>query len=361
MNKKGILLSLISLYSIAPAYGMNLKKGPTTRFVTNKDDIPGKIVDFLENKENKNIAMNALVITNPRVIKAINDRKNSVTGRVGGHYMTDFSKVPGLTRDANEHGKNFCSEENCLVSTANPSNSIYEHGNKEAMVIVEGDPDLAKTMYKQMTSTSPIKENKNIVNTTPKKNESFSSRKTRLNASRAKRILNVANRGNKNSFVYARTMNINDQDMTNALATAAKNDVDTRLLVNKSSLTKNGLPLLHKMHNAGVKIHVFDPQEEKRSIMHVKDIVTNKLYIIGNANYTEEGDKLNNNDTYFPNDKKLIKAAKKDFKKVEKESVPFKNAIELSKAVQEKKAAKRKLDFDAKKPATKKQKLITNQ
>lgn len=357
MKKKYIIILFLALFPIHITHGM--EKKTKIRLFTNNDDLPGKMVNFLENKENKKIAVNSLVMNNPRVIKAINARGDSVTGRVGGHYMTTFSKIPGLIKDIKEHGKNFCSENNCLVSTANPSNSIYKHGNKEMMAFVQGDPDLSTTMYKQMTSTTPAKTTKTIIDKTPAKNTSFSSRNTELNESRAKRVTNLVNRHNKNpnkkNFVLASTMNLTDTKMAEALETSAKNNIETKLLVNKSALTKYGIPLLQSIKKAGGNVLVYDPEEKKRSILHTKMLLTPELFILSNANFTPEGDTQNNIETYFPNNKKLIRAAKKNFETIEKECTPLQESLKLHNDKKEiKKAAKRKLDSTAKNPPAKK-------
>lgn len=359
MNKNHSMCLILSLFLIHIAHGMD-KKIKLSLF-TNEDDLPGKMVNFLENKKNEQIAVNSLLISNQRVIKAIAEREDSVTGRIGGHYMTEFNKIPGLKKDITEHGKNFCSKNNCLVSTANASNSIYTHGNKEMMVQVEGDTDLSTTMYKQMTSQSPAKTVKAIINKTPAKNTSFSSRNTELNESRAQRITNLVQRHKKepkkNTYVNAMVMNLTDKTMANALQESAKNNIRTKLLVNKSSLTKNSTPLLQAIQDAGGDVRVYDPQESKRSILHTKMLLTPQLFILSNANFTPEGDNQNNIETYFPNNKKLIRAAKKNFKKIEKECTPLTESLELhedKKII--KKATKRKLETAAKNPPAKKKK-----
>jgi hypothetical protein len=152
-------------------------------------------------------------------------------------------------------------------------------------------------------------------------------------------------------------MNLTDKTMANALQESAKNNIRTKLLVNKSSLTKNSTPLLQAIQDAGGDVRVYDPQESKRSILHTKMLLTPQLFILSNANFTPEGDNQNNIETYFPNNKKLIRAAKKNFKKIEKECTPLTESLELhedKKII--KKATKRKLETAAKNPPAKKKK-----
>ena len=144
-------------------------------------------------------------------------------------------------------------------------------------------------------------------------------------------------------------MNFNDKDMANALSQAAKSGADTRLVVNKTALTKYGIPLLKQMAQDGVQVYVFYPAQGSRLIQHKKELIRNDLYVISNANFTDEGDSQRNLETYFPGDAQLVADAKVDFERVQNRCVSWEKALELYEADKEKAAKKKKKDKDLKK------------
>lgn len=340
-----------------------------TRFLSSKNDLPYVLRDAYKDSELKTYKVDAFVLSQKDVINAMNEAVesgDSVDLSVGGHHQNkmDQYKVTTVRRDKNMHGKNIVGLDISpskgepkkalfITGSANPTDAIWPTGNIESVVEVKGDIALAKKAYKLMRSDSLVTD-KEIVQSTPTKRDVYSSRKTALNKSRAERVLTVAHDTGDDRIAWASTMNINDQDMSNALCDAAKSGADTRLIVHKTALTRNGLPLLNKMAEAGVQVFVFYPSDDSRKIQHKKELIRKDLYITSNANFTDEGDSQQNLETYFPDDKQLIESAKKDFERVQADCVPLEKARELFEVTRAKAAEKKKAKAAQKKEAEEK-------
>lgn len=339
---------------------------PVISFLSNKDAIPYHMSNVYKNDDYNNYVMESFVCNQPTVIESMNsavERGATVNLTVGSHSSNkmDAYKVSYVKRDKNIHCKNIvafdCSPSKqeptksfIMTGSANATDAIWPNGNTEAVVVVENDHELAKQTY-NLTRSFSFSDDKNVVKITPTKNMVFSSYKTKLNESRAQRVNNVAQRDGDDRIAWASTMNINDAGMVNALCNAAENGVDTRLTVHKTALTKNGTPLLQKAEEKGVKVNVFFPEEGSRIIHHKKDLITKDLYVSTNANFTDEGDKQKNLETYFPGNTLLVDKAKQDFERVEKTCISLDKALELHVTIQQKKEEKRKQQADNKKLA----------
>lgn len=334
------------------------KEQAVVRFLTPKDNLPYVMRDAYKEPGLKNYKVDAFVFSQKGVIDAMNDavadRGAEVDLYVGIHHQNkmDAYKPTKVKRCKNMHGKSIvgldCSpskgepkEALFIMGSPNFSDAVWPTGNQEVMVEVKGDVPLTKKAYQLIRSNSLVTD-KEIIQNTPTKRDVYSSKKTALNKSRAQRVLTVADSTDADRIAWASTMNFNDDDMADALSKAAESGADTRLIVNKSALTKNGIPLLKKMHEDGVKISVFYPQDGSRRIQHSKELIRKDLYVISNANFTDEGDFQKNLETYFPSDKKLIADAKVNFERVEQECVTLDKALELLEVTKAKTAEKNK-------------------
>jgi hypothetical protein len=345
---------------------------PTISFFSNKDNIPYHMRDAYNDAAYHNYMVESFVYNQSMVIDAMNksvtDRNAKVELAVGGHCHNKMERysVSSIKRDTNLHGKNLvafdCSPSKqepkkslLITGSANATDAIWPNGNAEVVVVVEDDHELAKEACRLVRSNSFI-DDKDIVKITPTKSTIFTSFKVDLNKSRAQRIDNVAKRDGDDRIVWASTMNINDTTITNALCNAAESGVDTRLTVHKTALTKNGIPLLRQAQDKGVKVNVFSPEEGSRIIHHKKDLITNDLYIISNANFTDEGDKQKNLETYFPKNKELIEQAKQDYERVQAQCTSLEKALEQQAVVAQKKEEKKKIAIAQKKAAAEQKK-----
>jgi len=340
------------------------KEYGSTRFFSSIDNIPYVLRDAYKDKDLKNYTSQAFVFSQDGVIGAMNKavlRGATVNLSVGIHHQNKMGRYEATTTSCSKdmHGKNIAGLE-CspskgestkavfITGSANPSDAIWPTGNMEAVVEVRGDVELTQKACRLMRDDS-LTAHKGVVLNTPDKREVYSSQNILLNESRALRVRSVAKESGDDRIVWASTMNINDQAMTDALCEASQSGADTRLVVNKSALTKKGIPLVKKMADSGVNVKVFYPVDGSRIIQHKKELIRNDLYVISNANFTDEGDSQKNLETYFPCDTQLISDAKIDFERVEKKCVTLEKALELLAVTNEKKAEKKKIAAENKK------------
>ncbi len=352
------------------------KEQGTVRFLTPKDNLPYVMRDAYKEPGLKNYKVDAFVFSQIGVIGAMNDavgRGAVVDLSVGIHHQNKMNqyKVTTIRQDKAVHGKNIAAldmspskgepkEALFITGSANPTDAVWPTGNQEVIVEVKGDVQLTTKAYQLMRSNSLVAE-KNILLYTPDKRDVYSSQNTALNKSRAKRILTVADSTDNDRILWLSTMNFNDQDMADALSKTAESGADTRLTVNKTALTKHGIPLLKDMADKGVKVRVFYPNDGSRKIQHTKELIRNDLYVVSNANFTDEGDSQKNLETYFPHDEQLINYAKQEFERFQEECVTLDKALTLLKETAEKKKAKaaEKKEAEEKKSSTKKRKKVS--
>ena len=352
MNKKNLLVCIITAVCSIAMFGMEKEYLPKRRYLTNENDIPGEYVKILEQEGLPKKALNAYVITNPRVLKSIENSSDKVIGKVGQHYMNKHDNLSEITSDPQEHGKSLVGLANSpskkiagkssfIIGSANPTNSIYKYGNYESVVVGEDDTDLSNQLYTAMTSTSPVKEKKEVILKTPEKNTVYSSRKVDLNKSRSERINTVAEREGSRGKILASSMSFNDDLLAAALINAANKKVNTQLILDRASMTN--LPLLETMRAAGVNMFMHNPAGQYRRLMHNKSLITNNLFEITTGNFTQEGNDQNNISTYFVDDAQLRTDAEKDYERVKKACIPFDQAVPLFQKAQEQKQEKKKV------------------
>lgn len=350
-------------------------------FVSNLDNIPNQFVSLLKNRIYNRYRFDAFVLSNQKVIDAIkdaDDRGADITGHVGTHARNKIDGLKGVDCVPGNHGKNWVACEKspsggdpgkCAVYVGSEQPTNYAYGNRGVGVMIENDKNLFLDNYHAITSTSPEKEQKTIITDTPVANKTYSSKAVDLNESRALRIAKTAKKTDKERHVYVRSMNWNDETVTQAMVDAAKSGADVQLLVNRSALTREGTEQLKEMGDAGAQVKVFDPAGKKRNILHAKDIIRvigddDYMYLTSNANITQKGVDEKNLETIIPKNKEITLAAINDFKRVQKECVALDEAVPLYEEYcnqqKEKKSKKRKLSFNGVEDQTKTKKSKKN-
>ena len=346
-------------------------------FKTNKNDIPYVYRDTFNDPTYVSYTMRAFVLCEKSTIDAMNTakqspKKASINISVGPHFQNKLASLPtGTTKDKDEHRKTLVAFEQSpskktnpddynqsivISGSANISHNVWPNGNDEAILIIKNNEELALEIRTLLLSSSPQKNQKDTVHTTPEKIKAFGSKKHDLNDINAQRILNAANSSTDDHFVYTRTMNINDKNIEEALKKAAESGADTRIIVHKTALTKNGIPILKSLNEAGVHVSIHYPEKGKTNIMHVKDVITPTSYTNSTANFTQEGNDQNNVTIIVPNNKEIITAAKDHFAAVEKKCIPLKIALKLYEEEKKQKEEEKKKKIEEKKKAQKEDK-----
>ncbi len=339
------------------------------KFTTNFEvDFPTLVNKALDNKVFNNFALEQFVFNQEKSIKAMNnatERGATVNLTVGSHSHNDVTKykVTKVKKDSTVHGKVTVGLDQSpskgkpkkgilLLGSANTTNSTWMHNpdkpgaqfNFESGMEIKDDMNIITQAYTMVKNQSPIKpmQEKNTIKTTPTKISLFGSKDTSLNKSLALRFKNALNK--ENVKVGIRTMTFNDSGVADQLCTLGEK-VD--VIVDESALTSNGIPLLQKMHDSGVSVHVFCPKYGSHVKQHAKDIIIEskkqQLYITSTANITKEGDEQRNYQLYVPNNKKVVNDAKKDREKVKKECITLPKALKLKEEKNERKKEKAEL------------------
>ena len=356
-------INLFFLVFIAPIGAMDKS---IVRFTTNfKDNYPYLVNETLNNEKLNNFAMEQFVFNQQGSIESMNNatkRGAAVHLTVGSHSHNNMSQYEAtdIKKDSTIHGKVTVGLDQSpskgkpkkgilLLGSANITNSVWQHKpgkpgtqfNFESGIQITDNMDIIGQAYTMVKNQSPLKplQEKNIIKTTPTKISLFGSKDTNLNESLALRFKNAVEKENVKTIV--RSMTFNDSEVADQLCHLGKK---AEVIVDESALTKNGTPLLQKMHKAGVSVNVFCPQDGSHVKQHAKDIIieskNQQLYINSTANITTEGDKQRNYQLYIPNNKAIVMAAKKDMKKVKKECISLPKALQLKEEKNKKKKEK---------------------
>lgn len=391
MNKKAAFLSLFAQFFALSLVGMNKRPiAPSIEFITNVStsktsgsDFPYIARDIFNNEKYTSFACGSFAYNADSIIKAMN---NAVTEDaqvhliVGPHACNKMNlyTVTTAQRDPNAHlkvvvgltdspSKKIPTEGTVLLGSANLTNQTWKNNiqassirhNCETGLLIK-DAQLAKQAYQMVKSDSPMKPDnkKRSIQITPTKPTIVSSKHTRLNKSWRLRLDSLATNTSKNRSALIRTMNVNDEPLIDSSIAAQKSGARIEWIVNHTTLTSNGIPLLKKLTAANVNVHVYYPTEGSRSIQHAKDIIIKKgkksTYINSNGNFTNEGDDQLNLAAIIPNDNTIITDATNDFNNVKSKCISLKKALKLKKQ-DIKKAKKRKAEaLEKKKPAKKK-------
>ena len=375
--KKNLLIHLFFIVFAAPSFGMEPKQAiqpantkspqaspakPRIRLTSNfTENYPDLVKTTYENKNLKSFTAEQFVFSQNKAIESMNaatERGANVYLTVGAHGQNKPTQYKTTTfkRDPEIHGKITVGLEQSpskgpskkgtlLFGSANTTNMVWKHNpnkpgaqfNFESGIEIKDDMDIITDTYKMIKSQSPMKPKaeKKTIPTTPKKLSLYSSKDTNLNESLALRFNNAAEKGGK---AWIRSMTFNDSEIADELSKLGPN---AEIIVDDSALTKKGIPLLQKMHDANVSVNIFNPKTGSRAKQHAKDVIIEtsdkKTYISSTGNLTNQSDEQRNYQLYVPQNKKLVREAKEDFEKVKKETISLPKALELKKQEQERK------------------------
>ena len=390
INNKKILFLLFFVSFSIPAHGMDranndqlskTKANPAISFEflnSFEDNFPYEMGKIYQNEEHSRFASEQFVCNQKHIINAMNDaaqRKDTkVHLTVGAHGANDMSlyEVTTLKRKANAHGKMTVALKGSPIKTDaqkgfvhigsnNGTNSTWQIKPKKKIRfnletgVSTNDPELAEQAYQMILSQSPIKKKKEVIELTPKKPSLFSSKKTDLNKSLAQRLDTLAKDTSDNRSARIQTMNINDEEVVDAAIKAKKSGADIEFIANHTALTKYGTPLLQKLDQAGIPVHIFCPDKDSQASEHSKavDIIkgTKYMHLENTGNVTDECAQQTNYTLLLPNNKDITMQSIRNFETVKTVCKPLAPALQLkeksNKEQAEKKAAKRKAEQEA--------------